>query len=55
MTTRPIDAYLVDGVRTPIGNLGGSLSAIRPDDLAALAIKGLLARHSSLIPPASPT
>jgi acetyl-CoA acyltransferase len=48
MTTRTMDAYLVDGVRTPIGNLGGSLSAIRPDDLAALTIKGLLARHPSL-------
>jgi 3-oxoadipyl-CoA thiolase len=47
MTTRTMDAYLVDGVRTPIGNLGGSLSAIRPDDLAALTIKGLLARHPS--------
>ncbi len=43
-----MDAFLVDGVRTPIGNLGGSLSAIRPDDLAALTIKGLLARHPSL-------
>jgi 3-oxoadipyl-CoA thiolase len=48
MTTRPVDAYLVDGVRTPIGNLGGSLSAIRADDLAALTIKALLARHSTL-------
>jgi len=48
MTTRSVDAYLVDGVRTPIGNLGGSLSAIRADDLAALTIKALLARHSTL-------
>ncbi len=48
MTTRTVDAYLVDGVRTPIGNLGGSLSAIRADDLAALTIKALLKRHSSM-------
>lgn len=48
MTTRSIDAYLVDGVRTPIGNLGGSLSAIRADDLAALTIKALLKRHASI-------
>lgn len=48
MTTRPVDAYLVDGVRTPIGNLGGSLSALRADDLAALTIKALLQRHSTL-------
>jgi acetyl-CoA acyltransferase len=50
MTTRTVDAYLVDGVRTPIGNLGGSLSAVRADDLAALTIKALLARHSTLDP-----
>lgn len=48
MTTRTVDAYLVDGVRTPIGNLGGSLSAIRADDLAALTIKALLKRHPSM-------
>lgn len=48
MTSRTVDAYLVDGVRTPIGNLGGSLSAIRADDLAALTIKALLARHATL-------
>ncbi len=38
-------AYIVDAVRTPIGKLGGSLAAIRPDDLAARAIQGLLSRH----------
>jgi acetyl-CoA acyltransferase len=42
------DAFIVDGIRTPIGNLGGALSAIRPDDLAAHAIKALLARHAGL-------
>ena len=30
------DAYIVDGVRTPIGSFAGSLSENRPDDLAAL-------------------
>lgn len=45
MTT---DAFLIDGVRTPIGNLGGSLSEVRADDLAACAISALLARHPSL-------
>ena len=37
--------FIVDGVRTPIGNFGGSLSPVRTDDLAALAIKSLLDRH----------
>ena len=41
-------AYLIDGVRTPIGKLGGALSDVRADDLAAHAIRALLARHPSL-------
>src|SRR5918993_2189085 len=44
------DAYIVDGVRTAIGSFGGSLSESRPDDLAALTIRALLARHPSLEP-----
>lgn len=35
-------AYLVNGVRTPIGNLGGSLSAVRADDLLAHVIRELV-------------
>ncbi len=38
------EAWIVDGVRTPIGRHGGSLSSIRPDDLAAKTIEGLLER-----------
>lgn len=38
------NAWLIDGVRTPIGNLGGALSSVRADDLAAHAIRALLAR-----------
>jgi len=34
-------AYLVDGVRTPIGRYGGALAAVRPDDLAAHVIAAL--------------
>jgi 3-oxoadipyl-CoA thiolase len=37
--------FLIDGVRTPIGNFGGSLAPVRADDLAAIALKGLLERH----------
>jgi len=43
-----MDVYLVDGVRTAIGSFGGTLSAVRADDLAAIAIKGLLERHPEL-------
>ena len=42
------DAFIVDGVRSPIGSLGGALSAVRADDLAAHAISSLLARHPDL-------
>ena len=36
------EAFLVGGVRTPVGRYGGALSAVRPDDLAALAIRSLI-------------
>ena len=42
------DAYIVDAVRTPIGKFGGSLSSVRPDDLAALVLRELLRRNPSL-------
>jgi len=45
-------AYLVDGVRTPIGKFRGALSPVRTDDLAAHPIRALMARHSSLDPAA---
>ncbi|WP_210464867.1 3-oxoadipyl-CoA thiolase [Rufibacter roseolus] len=45
-------AYLVDGVRTPIGNFGGSLATVRPDDLGALVIEELLKRNPSVDPAA---
>ena len=44
------DAFLVDGVRTPIGSLGGSLAPVRADDLAAHVLSALLARHPGLDP-----
>jgi len=39
------DAFICDGLRTPIGRYGGALSAIRTDDLAAVPISALIARH----------
>ena len=44
------DAFIIDGVRTPIGNLGGALSSVRADDLGAHAIRSLLARNPALDP-----
>lgn len=41
-------AYLCDGVRTPIGRYAGALSGVRTDDLGAVPIKALMARHPSL-------
>jgi 3-oxoadipyl-CoA thiolase len=38
------DALIVDAVRTPIGRHGGALATVRPDDLAAVPIKALVAR-----------
>ena len=37
------DAYLVTGTRTPFGRYGGALASVRPDDLAAHAVRELLA------------
>ncbi|HEY0978762.1 MAG TPA: 3-oxoadipyl-CoA thiolase [Flavobacteriales bacterium] len=45
-------AYLVDGVRTPVGNFGGTLSTVRADDMAALVLKEILARNPSVDPTA---
>ena len=42
------DAFILDGVRSAVGNIGGQLSEVRPDDLAAHVIRSLLARHPSL-------
>ena len=44
------EAYIIDGIRTPIGKLGGSLANIRTDDLAAMTIKKLLERNTSADP-----
>lgn len=38
------EAWIVDGVRTPIGRHGGGLASVRPDDLAAITIEALLVR-----------
>jgi len=44
MTAMP-DAFICDGMRTPIGRYGGALAKVRTDDLATVPIKALMARH----------
>ncbi|MDR9398218.1 MAG: 3-oxoadipyl-CoA thiolase [Salibacter sp.] len=42
------EAYIVDGIRTGIGNFTGTLSPVRADDLGAHVIKALMDRHPDL-------
>lgn len=46
------EAFIVDGIRTPIGSFGGTLSAVRADDLGAIVIKELMERNSTIDPKA---
>lgn len=41
------NAYIINGVRTAIGNFGGSLSSVRADDLAAHVLKGLMEKNKN--------
>ena len=41
-------AFICDAIRTPIGRYGGALSSVRPDDLGAIPIRALMARHPKL-------
>ena len=41
-------AYIIDAIRTPIGNFGGTLGPVRTDDLGAIVMKELVARNPSL-------
>ncbi|MGC1305020.1 MAG: 3-oxoadipyl-CoA thiolase [Caulobacteraceae bacterium] len=41
-------AYVCDAIRTPVGRFGGALASVRADDLAALPLKALMARHPHL-------
>jgi acetyl-CoA acyltransferase len=44
------EAYILDGVRTAVGNIGGALSEVRPDDLAAHVIAEVMRRNPNLDP-----
>ncbi len=43
------EAYIIDAIRTPIGNFGGTLAAVRTDDLAAIVIRELIKRNPSVV------
>ena len=47
-----MEVYIIDALRTPIGKFNGTLSNIRPDDLAALVIKKLVERNKNWLNPA---
>jgi 3-oxoadipyl-CoA thiolase len=49
-TGRMSQAFLVDGVRTPIGRYGGVLAPVRPDDLAAHVLRTIVERHPEVAP-----
>jgi 3-oxoadipyl-CoA thiolase len=53
MSTRSTpSAFICDAVRTPFGRYGGALSSVRADDLGAIPMRALLARHPNLDPAA---
>ena len=43
-----MEAYIIDGIRTPIGSYQGTLAAVRTDDLAALVIEELVKRNPNI-------
>ena len=47
-TASPLQAFICDAIRTPIGRYGGALKDVRPDDLGAVPIRALMARNPSV-------
>ena len=43
-----MNTYIIDGIRTPIGNYKGALSPVRTDDLGALVIKEIIKRNDQI-------
>ena len=43
-----MESYIIDGIRTPIGNYQGTLSSVRADDLGALVIKTVVANNPNI-------
>ena len=43
-----MDTFIIDGIRTPIGNFGGTLAPVRTDDLGAIVLKELISRNQNV-------
>src|SRR6516162_399928 len=52
LRTTMTDAFICDALRTPFGRYGGALAGVRADDLGAIPMRALLARHPELDPAA---
>jgi acetyl-CoA acetyltransferase family protein len=50
MSTNGRDVFVCEGVRTPIGRIGGALAGVRPDDLAATVVRAVVERSPDLDP-----
>jgi acetyl-CoA acetyltransferase family protein len=50
MSSNGRDVFVCDGVRTPIGRIGGALAGVRPDDLAATVVRAVVERAPDLDP-----
>lgn len=48
LSIRKMEAYIIDGVRTPIGSYQGTLASVRPDDLGALVIKTVVENNPNI-------
>ena len=48
MTAHITPVFICDYIRTPIGRYGGALSGVRPDDLAAVPLRALMARNAGV-------
>lgn len=46
--TFPMNAWIIDGVRTPIGRYGGALAGVRADDLGAIPVRALMERNQTV-------
>lgn len=42
------EVFICDAIRTPVGKYGGALSSVRPDDLAAIPMKAIIARNPQI-------
>ena len=46
------EAFIIDGIRTAVGNFGGTLATVRTDDMAAFVLKKLMEKNANIDPAA---